>query len=57
MSEKKVCPICKKETAEGIVDVCQIAYEYIIHSIKEEHPEWIQENGACPKCIEYYKNL
>jgi len=22
-----------------------------------EHPEWVEEDGACPKCTEYYESL
>ena len=57
MDEKKYCPICKKQEKVSIVDVCKDAYEWLVNKIKEEHPEWVEKDGACPKCIEYYKKL
>ena len=57
MKDKKYCPVCKKEMEESIVDVCTTAYEYIIEKIKQEHPDWVGKDGACPKCIDYYRQL
>lgn len=54
---KKLCPICKKQKEDLIVNICTDAYKFVIKRIKEGHPDWIEEDGACPKCIEYYKKL
>jgi len=40
-----------------IADICSSAYDYIIARIKEQHPDWQEKDGACPKCIDYYKKL
>jgi len=57
MNGKKICPVCKKETDAKIVDVCTTAYKYVMDKIREEHPEWVEKDGACPKCVECYKKL
>ncbi len=57
MEKKKRCPICKKEKEEEIVDVCNAGYEYIIDLIKKDHPDWLEKDGSCPNCIDYYKKL
>lgn len=57
MTEKKYCPVCHKVTKAAVVDVCVTAHEYLIEKIKKEHPEWVEKDGACPKCLEYYKKL
>ena len=57
MGKKEICPICNKELDQPIVDTCIEAYNYVIKRIKQEHPDWVEKDGACPKCIEYYKNL
>jgi len=31
--------------------------KYTIEIIKSQHPEWVEEDGACPKCWEYYGKL
>ncbi|MGA2774994.1 MAG: hypothetical protein ABSE81_02900 [Candidatus Omnitrophota bacterium] len=56
--QKKVfCPVCKEEQDESLVNLCTSAHEYIIETLKKEHPDWQEKDGACPKCVEYYKNL
>lgn len=57
MENNKFCPVCKKETNASMVDICTSAYKYIINRIKTDHPEWVEKDGACPRCIEYYKKL
>jgi len=29
--------------------------KHVIELIKFDHPEWVEKNGLCQKCIEYYK--
>lgn len=57
MKNKKICPVCKKETDEHVIDVCRESYKFIIDRIKQEHPDWVEKDGACPKCVDYYKGL
>jgi len=54
---RQYCPLCKKEMEDSVVNVCTDAYEYVVGRIKEEHPDWVEKDGACPKCLEYYKKL
>ena len=30
--------------------------QHIIDRIKEAHPEWVEEDGVCKPCAEYYKS-
>lgn len=57
MKKEQFCPICKKKTESQVVDICQKAYNFIIDKIKQDHPEWVKEDGACPKCVEHYEKL
>lgn len=57
MKNKKICPVCKKEIDEHVIDVCRESYQFIIDRIKQEHPDWVEKDGACPKCVDYYKKL
>jgi len=57
MNEKKICPVCKKETDANMIDICNSAYKYVMERIKARHPEWLEKDGACPKCVEYYKKI
>ena len=35
----------------------QIAEKFLRNTIRYEHPEWIEEDGTCKKCDEYYESL
>jgi len=54
---KQVCPLCKQEESAAMVDTCVSAYQYAIKMIKQDHPGWVEKDGACPKCLEYYNKL
>ncbi len=34
-----------------------IAEQYMLEVIKNEHPEWVEKDGSCKRCEEYYYNL
>jgi hypothetical protein len=48
-----MCPLCHKETDT----LYHIAEQAVIDLIKRNHPEWVEPDGACKKCIEYYESL
>lgn len=47
------CALCGHEAAS----VGQLAKDYAIDLIRRDHPEWVREDGACPKCLAYYATL
>lgn len=49
----KKCTLCGQEAE----DLYSIAEKYVLDLIKSEHPEWVESDGACSKCIEYYNAL
>jgi hypothetical protein len=30
---------------------------FIVDFIRLQHPEWVRDDGTCPKCIDYYNDL
>ncbi|MCQ9206517.1 MAG: hypothetical protein NG740_01345 [Omnitrophica bacterium] len=30
--------------------------EHIVNEIKKKHPSWVEANGVCKKCYDFYKN-
>ena len=34
-----------------------MAEKFVLDSIRFDHPDWIDEEGDCPKCNEYYESL
>jgi hypothetical protein len=51
------CPICNKITHEDMIKVCQDAEDWVLQTIRRMHPEWVEKDGSCMRCIEYYRDL
>ena len=51
------CPLCKRELDRETIDVSSLRHASIMKMIKKEHPEWAQENGLCPLCLDYYEKI
>jgi hypothetical protein len=30
--------------------------QHIIEAIKKSHPDWIEDDGVCKRCYEFYRN-
>lgn len=35
----------------------RVAENYVFQLIKEEHPEWVEHDGSCKRCEDYYRIL
>jgi len=49
----KYCKACSK-------DVEQVLYELdaeIIKAIIQENPKWVEADGVCTQCLDYYRSL
>jgi len=33
------------------------AHETVIESLKSQHPDWVDEQGECPRCVAYEYEL
>ena len=49
----KLCPLCGQPTSQ----LHRVVEQYVISVIRRENPDWIEADGSCPACIEYYNNL
>jgi hypothetical protein len=52
-----VCPICNRQVDEKTALTHIKAEEYLLELIRKDHPEWKEGQGACPKCMDYYRQL
>ena len=52
-----VCPICGEYIHSEAADLLALCEQWTIDQIKKDHPEWVQADGICPKCLEYYMKL
>ena len=53
----KVCPLCKKELDEKLIQTCVDAEKWVIGQIKKNHTNWVASDGSCPQCLGYYRQL
>ena len=49
------CPICQEQIVDDVVKYTQHGDKHIVDLLKYDHPEWVEKNGLCTKCYDYYK--
>ena len=52
---KFICSTCDKEIERDMLIIIDHTEKHIVDVIKEQHPEWVESDGICKKCYEYYK--
>ena len=57
MPGKFRCPICERHVDDQIIPFHKNVERQILESIRERHPRWVEPDGSCPKCIDFYKAL
>jgi len=53
MQNVDICPLCGKP----VDSVEHITEQWVLSEIRKEHPDWVEKNGICSKCVAYYRNL
>ena len=48
------CPVCDAKVPRDLLLYIDHTEMHIIDEIKRLHPEWVEANGVCNKCFEYY---
>jgi hypothetical protein len=61
-TSKIICSLCRHEIPASYLHVhreqeSREIVDYTIGLIKARHPEWTENDPACQKCWEYYRNL
>lgn len=51
-----VCDICGEKISGDSVKFINHGEKHIMEIIKRKYPEWVEKNGICQKCIDYYRN-
>lgn len=49
------CPLCRFPTYSWIEDLDKSVEKFVLDYIRENHPGWEPEFGACDRCVEVYK--
>lgn len=48
-----VCKLCGKPT-ESLYHVTE---QLVLDMIRRDHPDWVEADGSCRRCVEYYEGL
>ena len=51
-----ICSLCKQSVSGDLMVYKLHTDNHIVDLVKDDHPEWIESNGLCRKCLEYYEN-
>ncbi len=49
------CGVCGEVVKDDLRVFMNHTEDHIVEIIKQAHPEWVEENGMCHKCLDYYK--
>ena len=49
------CPLCGRKVVRDLALFLEHTNQHVIDKIKSNHPEWIESDGACAPCVDYYK--
>lgn len=49
------CPVCSEEIERDLALFLDHGKQHVIDSIQKTHPEWVEKNGACSKCVNYFE--
>lgn len=49
------CPLCGRKVRRDLALFLNHTNEHVIDAIKKEHPEWVESDGTCQPCAEYYE--
>jgi hypothetical protein len=49
------CPLCRFPTYSWVEDLDETVEKYVLDFMRENHPGWDTEYGACDRCVEVYK--
>lgn len=51
------CPLCGQRVPKESYFVHATAERWVLEKIQAAHPEWVEQDGGCRPCYDYYKQL
>lgn len=50
-----LCPVCGKEMPRDLMVFLNHTDQHIVNEIKKTHPQWVDADGVCRRCLEFYR--
>ncbi len=51
-----ICGACKQKVSADLIIYKLHTEQHIVDLVKHDHPSWVESDGLCKKCLEYYEN-
>lgn len=49
------CGVCGEKVEGDLISFKNHTEDHILDIMKKDHPQWVDENGVCRKCLDYYR--
>jgi len=49
------CGVCGQKVGGDMMVYREHTEKHIVDLVKHDHPDWVEQNGLCLKCIDYYR--
>lgn len=49
------CSVCNQTVEGDLIKFTAHTEDHIVDLIKAKHPDWVDDDGICQKCVDYYK--
>lgn len=50
------CNVCGEHVEGDLLVYIDHTEGHIMEEIRADHPDWVQKDGLCAKCVEYYRS-
>ena len=50
-----LCSVCNQKVSADLMVYKMHTENHIVDLVKHDHPNWIESNGLCQKCLKYYE--
>lgn len=50
-----ICSVCKQQIHDDLILFKDHTERHIIDLIKHDHPDWVESDGVCKKCADFYR--
>ena len=49
------CSVCSQKIPGDLIAYVDHTEKHVIDLVKHDHPDWVEKNGMCQKCLDYYR--